>query len=158
MKNKLLYCIPILLLQLNCKRAEHLQGQSAKVTQDPIAIENKSNNKTHPTTLLDNEECEDLVIDMGVGEACIIKDTDMETVYSNIIKGRKVKDVNYYLSTLPAKDKIIEVNKNALMAIQYNVNKDEVDIIMMYEGGITKVSIEKLNNNDIKRTIYYYAD
>lgn len=262
MKNKLFYFILIVLLQLNCKRAEHSENQPTNITQDTIVtkkdlscddlvmklvkssnldltdyndnffvridkiqndtinihiyvennlsddskqkqivestiafliflpnekkllditadpdnptevkfkyndfdafyklcgIEKKSNNKAYPVTSLSNEDCKDITIEMGAGKECIIKNTDIQTVYKNLIKNEEVEDVKYYLSNLPSKNQIININKNGLINIEYNIAKDKIKIIMSYEGGVTEVSIEKLNNN-VKRSIYYYAD
>ena len=118
----------------------------------------KSNNKAHPVTSLSNEDCKDISIEMGAGKECVIKNTDIQTVYKNLIKNEEVEDVKYYLSNLPSKNQIININQNGLMNIEYNIAKDKIKIVMSYEGGLTEVSIERLNDNNIKRSIYHYAD
>ena len=49
------------------------------------------------------------------------------------------------------------MNKEGLISIDYEIAKDKVAITMNYEGGVTEVTIEKINNT-VKRSIYHYAD
>jgi len=80
-----------------------------------------------------------------------------DKVYQNIIKNKEVEESEYFLSTIPTESKSVEVNKNGLISIDYQITKDKVAMNMNYEGGVTEVTLEKISNT-IKRSIYHYAD
>ncbi len=86
-----------------------------------------------------------------------IKNTNIEDVYSSIIRDKEVDDYQYLLKLIPKNDKSILINKNGLISIEYKVNKDKVEIKFSYDGGLTVVNIEN-DSNDVKRTIVYYVN
>ncbi|RKR04647.1 hypothetical protein C8C82_4308 [Flavobacterium sp. 81] len=95
---------------------------------------------------------------MGSGKECIIKNTDLEKAYENIIKKKEVEETEYFLSAIPSKSKSVDVNKNGLISIDYEIiSGKKVAITMNYEGGVTEVTLEKINDT-IKKSIYHYAD
>ncbi|MEO8533202.1 MAG: hypothetical protein ABI441_05610 [Flavobacterium sp.] len=104
-----------------------------------------------------NEDCKDIEIEMGSGRECILKNTDLETAYRDLIKNKEVEDANYYLSEIPKANTSVEVNKNGLIAIDYTISNNKIEISMSYQGGVTEVTLEKIKT-DVKRSIYHYAD
>lgn len=128
--------------------------QSAKpsgVTYTPIVT------KTEVKNIEESEDCKDVEVIMGSGRECIIQNTDLNKAYQNIIKDRKVEESDYFLSDIPNTNKSVEVNKNGLISIDYEILKNRVSISMNYQGGVTEVTLEKINNT-VKRSIYHYAD
>ncbi len=103
------------------------------------------------------EDCKDIALEMGSGQVCILNSININKAYSNIIKNEEVEDVEYFLTEIPLKNQIVNVNKNGLMSIEYKIKDNKVDIVMSYEGGVTKISLEK-NDLNVKRSIFYYAD
>ena len=103
------------------------------------------------------EDCKDIEVEMGDGRECILKNTDLEKVYQNIIKNKEVEESNYFLSAIPSENKSVEVNQNGLISIDYVIFKDKVAISMNYAGGVTEVTLQKINNT-VKRSIFHYAD
>ena len=103
------------------------------------------------------KECIDLEIEMGSGEECLIKNTNIINEYQNIILNKEVEHVEYFYKDLPKVNTNKEIKKDGLNTIEYIVSKNEVDILMNYDGGLTEVKIQQINNN-IKRTIIYNAD
>jgi len=104
-----------------------------------------------------DQDCKTITVEMGKGEECILKNTTIEKVYANIIKNGEVDDYKYLLKLIPKNDKTIEINKDGLMSIEYKVQKNKIEISFSYSGGVTEVNLEKVDN-DIKRSIIYYAD
>ncbi|WP_264550699.1 hypothetical protein [Flavobacterium sp. N2038] len=150
---KKITCLALLaLLFTNCKQ-NNTNEELKSVTKpaDTIAAV-KEEKKTDK-----KEDCKDIEVEMGSGRECILKDTDLETVYQNIIKNKEVEESESFLSTIPNENKSVEINKNGLISIDYQITKDKVAISMNYEGGVTEVTLEKINNT-IKRSIYHYAD
>jgi len=108
--------------------------------------------------ILDNnneKECKIITVEMGKGEECILKNSNIQNVYSNIIKNEEVDDYKYLLTSLPKNNKVIEINKNGLLNIEYKVIKDKIDILFNYDGGVTEVIIEKKAENVLRRIVYY---
>lgn len=103
------------------------------------------------------EDCKDVVLEMGSGRVCILKLTNINNAYLDIIKNEEVEDVKYFLTKLPLKNKTVDVNQNGLMTIDYKIKNENINIIMSYDGGITEVKLEKIDLN-VKRSIFYYAD
>lgn len=58
---------------------------------------------------------------------------------------------------MPAENTSIEINKNGLMMIDYQITQRRIDISMSYEGGTTEIILEQIGKN-VKRTIQYNAD
>lgn len=102
-----------------------------------------------------NKDCKNIKVEMGKGQECLVKNTTLENVYANIIKNGEVDDFRYLLNSIPKNSKIIDINKDGLMNIQYNVQKGKIEILFNYDGGVTEVNIEKVNENVIKRIVYY---
>lgn len=113
--------------------------------------------KTEVKNIEENEDCKDVEVMMGSGRECIIQNTDLNKAYQNIIKDKKVEESDYFLSDIPNTNKSVEVNKNGLISIDYEILKNRVAISMNYQGGVTEVTLEKINNT-VKRSIYHYAD
>jgi cell envelope opacity-associated protein A len=150
---KIAFFALLALLFTNCKQNNSEQElESAKTPADTIAKE-----KIKEETPVADEDCKDIEVEMGSGRECIIKNTDINQVYLNIIKNKEVDESEYYLSTLPTEKKSVEVNKDGLMSIDYEITKDKVAISMNYAGGVTEVTLEKIDNT-VKRSIYHYAD
>ncbi|KAF2515628.1 hypothetical protein [Flavobacterium foetidum] len=103
------------------------------------------------------EDCKDIEVEMGSGRECIVQEKDLAKVYQNIIKNKEVEESEYFLSVIPNEDKSVEVNQKGLMTIDYLITKDKVAISMNYAGGVTEVTLEKINNT-VKKSIYHYAD
>lgn len=155
---KKLACFALLvLLFANCKNnnsdqeSESVKTPSVTTTSAPVKQETNKNNET------ETEDCKDVEVEMGSGRECIVKSTDLNKVYQNIIKNKEVEETEYYLSDVPNETKSVEVNKNGLMSIDYVITKDKAAISMNYAGGVTEVTLEKVNNT-IKKSIYHYAD
>ncbi len=153
---KKITCIALLaLLFTNCKQNNSSEeSKPIEKTADTITIvkEKKVEKKTEQ-----KEDCKDIAVEMGDGRECIIQDTDLEKVYQNIIRNKEVEESNYFLVDIPNESKSIEVNQNGLISIDYQISKNKVAISMNYEGGVTDVTLEKINNT-VKRSIYHYAD
>lgn len=150
---KIAFFALLALLFTNCKQNNSEQElESAKTLADTIAKE-----KIKEETPVADEDCKDIEVEMGSGRECIIKNTDINQVYVNIIKNKEVDESEYYLTTLPTEKKSVEVNKDGLMSIDYEITKDKVAISMNYAGGVTEVTLEKIDNT-VKRSIYHYAD
>lgn len=101
------------------------------------------------------KDCKNITVEMGKGEECLVKNSTIENVYLNIIKKEEVDDCKYLLHSIPKNKKTIEINKDGLMNIVYNIKKDKIEILFNYDGGVTAVNIDKKNNNVIKRIVYY---
>ncbi|SHH14207.1 hypothetical protein [Flavobacterium johnsoniae] len=152
---KKIACIALLaLLFTNCKQSNNEESKPIEKPADTIAVvkTEKIEKNTEP-----KEDCKDIEVEMGDGRECILQDTDLDKVYQNIIKNKEVEESNYFLSTIPNENKSVEINQNGLISIDYQITKDKVAISMNYEGGVTEVTLEKINNT-VKRSIYHYAD
>ncbi|MGN7811663.1 hypothetical protein [Flavobacterium sp. 22076] len=152
---KKIACIALLaLLFTNCKQSNNEESKPIEKPADTIAVvkTEKIEKKTEP-----KEDCKDIEVEMGDGRECILQDTDLDKVYQNIIKNKEVEESNYFLSTIPNENKSVEINQNGLISIDYQITKNKVAISMNYEGGVTEVTLEKINNT-VKRSIYHYAD
>lgn len=103
------------------------------------------------------KECKNITVEMGKGEECILRNTNIQNVYSDIIKNENVDDSKYLLSSIPKNNRVIEINKNGLINIEYKIAKNRIEILFNYDGGVTEVIIEKKEDN-ILRHIVYYAD
>ncbi|KUJ60005.1 hypothetical protein AR687_20505 [Flavobacteriaceae bacterium CRH] len=104
-----------------------------------------------------DKDCKDIVVEMGGGEECLVRNSTLENVYANIIKDEAVTDSKYLLNAIPTNNKSIDINENGLINIEYKIGKDKIEIEMNYQGGVTEVKIEK-SNNDVIKTIIYNAD
>ncbi|WP_337966206.1 hypothetical protein [uncultured Flavobacterium sp.] len=149
---KKIACIALLaLLFTNCKKStsdEELKSEKKPVTTNITAKEVKE----------EKEDCKDIEVEMGSGKECIITNTDLEKTYQNIIKKKEVEETEYFLSAIPSKNESVDVNKKGLISIDYEITSGKkVAITMNYEGGVTEVTLEKINDT-IKKSIYHYAD
>ncbi|MBF4508628.1 hypothetical protein IRZ83_18275 [Flavobacterium sp. JLP] len=142
------------LLFTNCKKSN--QDEELKPIEKPAAVSavKKTEAKVDQK---EEQDCKDIAVEMGDGKECILKNTDLEKVYQNIIKNKEVEESSYFLSAIPSENKSVEVNQNGLMSIDYEITKDKVAISMNYEGGVTEVTLEKIKDT-IKKSIYHYAD
>ncbi|MBF4494469.1 hypothetical protein IR010_18130 [Flavobacterium sp. MR2016-29] len=142
------------LLFANCKKSN--QDEELKPLEKPPAVSavKKAEAKVYQK---EEQDCKDIAVEMGDGKECILKNTDLEKVYQNIIKNKEVEESSYFLSAIPSENKSVEVNQNGLMSIDYEITKDKVAISMNYEGGVTEVTLEKIKDT-IKKSIYHYAD
>ncbi|WP_417941731.1 hypothetical protein [Flavobacterium sp. RS13.1] len=113
--------------------------------------------KTEQKHSEEKEDCKEVEVIMGSGRECIIQNTALNKAYQNIIKNKKVEESDYFLREIPNTNKSVAVNKNGLISIDYEISKNKVAISMNYEGGVTEVTLEKINNT-VKRSIYHYAD
>ncbi len=152
---KKIACFALLALAFtNCKQNNsEKELESTKTSVDTVAVAKEEIKEENP----EEGDCKDVEVEMGSGRECIIKDTDINQVYQNIIKNKEVDESEFYLTTLPTEKKSIEVNKEGLISIDYEIAKDKVAITMNYEGGVTEVTLEKTNNT-VKKSIYHYAD
>ncbi|MFH6998627.1 hypothetical protein ACHRVZ_11895 [Flavobacterium sp. FlaQc-57] len=148
---KKITCIALLaLLFTNCKKNnsdEELKPVQKTATTNAVVKKEK----------VEEEDCKDIEVEMGSGRECILKNTDLDKVYQNIIKNKEVDESEYFLKTIPNEKKSVEINKNGLISIDYEITKDKVAIDMNYEGGVTEITLEKIKNT-VKRSIYHYAD
>nr|WP_294923302.1 hypothetical protein [uncultured Flavobacterium sp.] len=143
-------CIVFLALAFtNCKKID--SNEELKPIKKPIITTSAIKEKKA------TEDCKDIEVEMGAGKECILKNTNLDLAYKNIIKNKEVEETEYYLDAIPSKNKSVEVNKNGLISIDYKIAKDKVAITMNYEGGVTEVTLDKLENT-IKKSIYHYAD
>jgi hypothetical protein len=145
------------LLFTNCKQnnsEKELEPVKTPAVTDTVAAINEETKKENPET---KEDCKDIEVEMGDGRECILTNIDLDKAYQNIIKNKQVEESEYFLTTLPTEKKSVEVNKNGLISIDYEIAKNKVAIAMNYEGGVTEVTLEKINNT-VKRSIYHYAD
>lgn len=78
--------------------------KSCDIPKVAIASDSKSDNI--------NKDCKEIVIDMGSGQECLIRNSTLESVYANIIKDEEVTDSKYLLNLIPTSNKVIEINKN----------------------------------------------
>lgn len=148
---KKIACIALLaLLFTNCKKSnpEEELKPIKKPADTSLTVKKEKEEK---------EDCKDIEVEMGAGRECIVRNTDLEKTYQNIIKNKEVEETEFYLATIPSENKSVEINKNGLISIDYNITKDKVAITMNYEGGVTEVTLEKIKNT-IKKSIYHYAD
>lgn len=144
-------CIVFLALAFtNCKKID--SNEELKPIKKPIITTSAVKKEKKAT-----EDCKDIEVEMGAGKECILKNTNLDLAYKNIIKNKEVEETEYYLDAIPSKNKSVEVNKNGLISIDYKIAKDKVAITMNYEGGVTEVTLDKLENT-IKKSIYHYAD
>ncbi|MFC4480296.1 hypothetical protein [Flavobacterium chungangensis] len=151
---KIAFFALLALLFTNCKKNSSEQElESAKPKADTVTVAKEEIKEESP----EEGDCKDIEVEMGSGRECILKDTDINQVYQNIIKNKEVDESEYYLTTLPTEKKSIEINKDGLMSIDYEITKDKVAISMNYAGGVTEVTLEKIDNT-VKRSIYHYAD
>ena len=148
---KKIACIAFLALAFtNCKKSN--SDEELKPLKKPETTSSASKKEK-----VQMEDCKDVEVEMGAGRECILKSTDLDLAYQNIIKNKEVEETEYYLTEIPSENKSVEVNKNGLISIDYEINLNKVAITMNYEGGVTEVTLEKLENT-IKKSIYHYAD
>lgn len=150
---KIAYIALLALLFTNCKKSN--PDEELKTKEPVPAVSTVKKEK--PEDLKDKEDCKDIEVEMGAGRECIIQSTDLEKAYGNIIKNKEVEETEFYLPTIPTENKSVEVNKNRLISIDYEITKDKVALTMNYEGGVTEVKLEKIKDT-IKKSIYHYAD
>jgi len=148
---KKIACIAFLALAFtNCKKSN--SDEELKPLKKPETTSSASKKEK-----VETEDCKDVEVEMGAGRECILKSTDLDLAYQNIIKNKEVEETEYYLTEIPSENKSVEVNKNGLISIDYEITQNKVAITMNYEGGVTEVTLEKLENT-IKKSIYHYAD
>ena len=148
---KKIACIAFLALAFtNCKKSN--SDEELKPLKKPETTSSASKKEK-----VETEDCKDVEVEMGAGRDCILKSTDLDLAYQNIIKNKEVEETEYYLTEIPSENKSVEVNKNGLISIDYEITQNKVAITMNYEGGVTEVTLEKLENT-IKKSIYHYAD
>lgn len=153
---KIASIVLLALLFTSCKQNNNEESKPIEKPADTITSV-KSELKEKEAEVEQKEDCKDIEVEMGSGRECIVQETNFATVYQNIIKNKEVEESNYFLSTIPNENKSVEVNQNGLISIDYQITKDKVTISMNYEGGVTEVILEKINNS-VKRSIYHYAD
>ena len=150
---KKIACIALLALVFtNCKQNnsnEELKPATKPVNTSAVVKEEKKEEV--------KEDCKDVLVEMGDGRECILENTDLDKVYQNIIKNKEVEESDYFLKAIPNENKSVEINKNGLISIDYEITKDKVAIAMNYEGGVTELTLEKIKDT-VKRSIYHYAD
>ena len=150
---KKIACIALLTLFFtNCKQNNSTEElKSVTKPADTVAVVKKEKVKKA------DEDCKDIQVEMGSGRECVLKNTDLATAYQNIIKNKEVEESEYFLSAIPNESKSVQINKNGLISIDYEITKDKVAMSMNYEGGVTEVTLEKIKDT-VKRSIYHYAD
>lgn len=155
---KKIACFALLaLLFTNCKQNNsEKESESVKTpaVTDTVTAVKEETQKENPET---KEDCKDIEVEMGDGRECILTNIDLDKAYHNLIEYKQIEESNYFLSALPKENKSVEVNKNGLISIDYEITKNKVTISMNYEGGVTEVTLEKINDT-VKRGIYHYAD
>ena len=105
-----------------------------------------------------NEDCKKIIEDMDNIEECLFKNTNLKDVYNKLVEEHGVNDSEFLSKVLPKSSEIIAVNQKGIMNIEYKVmNNTKVEIIMNYQGGITIIELQKINNN-VKQIITYSAD
>lgn len=131
------------------------QIRDTSAINDLCNIPKKKKDKELIGDVNNKNECKNVTLEMGKGEECILRNTNIEKVYANIIKNEDIYDSKYLLSLIPKNDRVIEINKNGLMNIEYKVLKDKLEILFTYDGGVTEVIIKKKNDNVLRRIVYY---
>jgi PBP1b-binding outer membrane lipoprotein LpoB len=162
---KIAYIALLALLIASCKKSNTDEELKAVTKTDTTVAAPKKEEEVKTEVKADtintaskkDEDCKDIEVEMGAGRECIIKNTDLELAYQNIIKDKEVEETEYYLATIPSQNKSVTVNKKGLISIDYQITPNKVFISMFYEGGDTEVTLEKINNT-IKKSIYHYAD
>jgi len=104
------------------------------------------------------EDCITTNHDMETIEKCVFKNTNLKSIYDELISGDDESDFKYLSKVLPVANESVSVNQNGIMDIDYKIfNSKKVEITMNYAGGVTTVLLEEINNT-VKRTITYSAD
>lgn len=104
------------------------------------------------------EDCITTNHDMETIEKCVFKNTNLKSIYDELISGDDESDFKYLSKVLPEASKSINVNEKGIIDIDYKIfSKKKVEITMNYEGGVTTILLEEINNI-VKRTITYSAD
>lgn len=101
--------------------------------------------------------CKEITGEMASGQECILSSTTFEKAYKDLIDQKAVNDSKYLPKELPSKNTSVEINKNGLINIDFNITADQVSIAMLYAGGTTDITFEK-QRNKIRRTVMYNAD
>ena len=96
-------------------------------------------------------------IEMGSEESCIFVHSTLEAVYNDLITKQPIANSTSLLRKLPSKSAVVNTNANGLVSITYEVNKNLIKIEMLFSGGITTISLEKIGYN-VKRIILSSAD
>lgn len=143
------------LLFSNCK--QNSSNEESKPIAKPADTITAVKTEKIEKKVAQKEDCKDITVEMGDGRECILPNIDINGAYQNIIKNKEVEESNYFLSAIPTESKSVEINQNGLISIDYQITKDKVAISMNYEGGVTEVTLEKIDNT-VKRSIYHYAD
>ncbi|OXA84047.1 hypothetical protein [Flavobacterium hercynium] len=104
------------------------------------------------------EDCITTNHDMETIEKCMFKNTNLKSIYDELISGDDESDFKYLSKVLPVTNETVSVNQNGIMDIDYKIfNLKKVEITMNYAGGVTTVLLEEIKNT-VKRTITYSAD
>jgi hypothetical protein len=105
-----------------------------------------------------NEDCKTTMIDMDNIEECLFKNTNIKAVYSKLIKEHLVNDSEFFKKILPKSSENVVVNQKGIIDVDYKViNDGEIEINVNYQGGVTVIKMQKINN-DVKQIITYSAD
>ena len=94
------------------------------------------------------------------------KDTTYKAKFTSILiekdnddieQDKKIDDTEYLEKTFPTKDFVKTINKNGFISIIYKIQKNNAQIILAYDGGITTIELQQKDNNVIRK-ITYSAD
>lgn len=107
--------------------------------------------------LPDKKNCKTTSVEMESTEECIFENSSIQEVYEALIKNKEIYDTASLPKSIPKSDQNIKVNNSGLMDIEYKIEKNKVQIILNYAGGVTTVIIEQLKEK-VKRTIISCAD
>ncbi|WP_310557019.1 hypothetical protein [Flavobacterium sp.] len=102
-------------------------------------------------------DCKTNQIEMGLEEICTIKNSTVNDVYLELIKNRVVDKSEKLKKILPQKSETIKLNSDGLISIDYIINKKQVQVEMLFDGGVTTVLLEQIGNN-VNRIITTSAD
>lgn len=108
-------------------------------------------------TTKSNNDCKTKDSGMDHEETCIIKNSTIKDVYLDLIKNSLVDKSEKLKKTFPQKTEETKVDTDGLISIDYIINRKKLYIEMSFEGGVTTILLEEIENN-VKRTITISAD
>ncbi len=104
------------------------------------------------------ENCITIYQDIETIEKCIFKNASLESIYDNLILNETVNGYKYLCKIIPKSNKVIEVNRDGIINIEYKiVSIDNMQLLINYEGGVTKIALQKVNNS-VKQVTTYSSD
>jgi hypothetical protein len=103
--------------------------------------------------------CRKIQEDMSSGEECLMPPSALQTVYSDLVSHRLVRDSSCLLRALPLASTTVKGCRmsSGLLRIRYVITGESVEIDMEYAGGISTIELER-KADGVRRRITYSAD